>query len=673
MRKVLLVLFVFLFLGTFSLKAQDTILRTYCTEVNPDGSTTIYFDTLSLPDFTEYVISAFNLDSNAYIRIGSITDIAQGTYTDNSHNANLSQIKYLITGDFGSIARPFSYINTMYLQTTLVSDNVYRLNWTSIGSKAVGSEGQKYRIFRRFAKEGSWELIDSTTDLTYIDNIPPVCSDTLSYKIELPNIYGCRSVSNIKSSLVGDTEIPNEPVLLSSSVDIISQKLTLSWTPSTSSDTWGYIVCAGNPCVAIDTIWGSQSDTYTCPTCNVEQVSSLAIFAFDSCFNSSLKTNPHKNIVLSFSRQACSPKINLSWTPYQALPVNVENYKLYMSQNGSDFSLHQTFSPSEYSFEFTANPTIETYCFYIEAVLSNNQIANSNKICSSEPIPKQVEFAYIRYASVSSDNKQVELGLYVDASLKVSSYNLYRAKGDGDFNLIKKISYTGNNSLTYIDTPPTLLSKNVYRYKLEVPDECDLLFKTSNIVSTIKLNVDASDADKNLLTWNDVLGWVIVGEYQVYRTEESSPEGFQIGSVTSASLGFEESTMSMLSTADKISYYLIAKEGGVGVAGQNAQARSSTAEVTKESLIFIPNAFTPTDIANNEFKPSCLFIKRETYNMKIFTRWGEKIFETSSVEKGWDGTFKGKLCAPASYVYVIEFMDSEGEKIKKAGTVNLID
>ena len=40
---------------------------------------------------------------------------------------------------------------------------------------------------------------------------------------------------------------------------------------------------------------------------------------------------------------------------------------------------------------------------------------------------------------------------------------------------------------------------------------------------------------------------------------------------------------------------------------------------------------------------------------------------------GWDGRFNGKLCSAQSYVYVVEFVNSEGKKEKKSGIVNLIN
>lgn len=671
MKRILLILVLIVSAGICY--AQPT-LDVYCTRVNDDGSTTLTYETKQGSGFLEYIISAYNFDSLAYKRVGSAPDINQNQYTDYTQNANEGQVFFLITEDFGPTNRPFGYANTIYLTTTQLTESSFKLNWTSPGTIS-GNEGQEYKVYRRFSSQGNnWQEIYSKDTLTYTDSFLPVCHDTVSYKIELTNtIANCTTVSNVRKSFVGDNQIPLEPVLLSSSVDLTTQKLNISWTPSTSPDTWGYVICSGNPSVEIDRVYGANVSSYICNICDVQQVNSIKINAFDSCNNTSLNTPIHKNIVLSYTRQSCSSDIHLSWTPYTATGINVTAYNLYMSQNGGGYSLYSTFLNGETSFLFTANPAIETYSFYIEAVLSNSNIANSNKVTSSQALPKQVDFAYIRYATVNDDNSKVELLLYVDSSLPVRGYDLYRATGDGDFELIKTISYSGVNSIIYVDNPPSLASSTVYRYKLQVPDECDLLFKTSNIVSTIKLNVDASDAEKNVLTWNDVLGWSSVETYDIYRYDADATSAVQIASVLSAEMGYEDNMSSLVSASDKITYYIVAREGSTPPDGESAESQSSTVSVVKESLIFIPNSFTPTDIVNNVFKPSCSFIRSGSYSFKIIDRWGEVLFSTKNPSEGWDGTFKGKICSPASYVYFVEFINSQGEKVKKAGTVNLIN
>ncbi len=88
--------------------------------------------------------------------------------------------------------------------------------------------------------------------------------------------------------------------------------------------------------------------------------------------------------------------------------------------------------------------------------------------------------------------------------------------------------------------------------------------------------------------------------------------------------------------------------------------------------IIVPDAFTPNnDGVNDVFKQlDCSLMNR--FNMKIFNRWGQMVFETNDIGFGWDGTFDGKECEVGAYVYVIEFdIEERGSGISK-GSLLLI-
>jgi gliding motility-associated-like protein len=69
--------------------------------------------------------------------------------------------------------------------------------------------------------------------------------------------------------------------------------------------------------------------------------------------------------------------------------------------------------------------------------------------------------------------------------------------------------------------------------------------------------------------------------------------------------------------------------------------------------IYVPNSFTPNGNGLNEV----FMAKGEvmTFNMKIFDRWGALIFESSDINKGWDGFYKGRLVQEDVYVWLIEY------------------
>jgi gliding motility-associated-like protein len=100
---------------------------------------------------------------------------------------------------------------------------------------------------------------------------------------------------------------------------------------------------------------------------------------------------------------------------------------------------------------------------------------------------------------------------------------------------------------------------------------------------------------------------------------------------------------------------------------------SITIRISEETLLDLPNAFSPgsgTSI-NDELK----IIKRglATLNYyKIFNRWGQLVFQTTDINKGWDGRFNGTVQPIGVYVYVIDAQTSTGKRFYKQGNVTLI-
>jgi gliding motility-associated-like protein len=58
--------------------------------------------------------------------------------------------------------------------------------------------------------------------------------------------------------------------------------------------------------------------------------------------------------------------------------------------------------------------------------------------------------------------------------------------------------------------------------------------------------------------------------------------------------------------------------------------------------------------------------------IKIFNRIGEKVFETTSLTFGWDGTYKGVPSKNDVYIYKITLTNSFGKVVNKTGHVSLI-
>ena len=75
-----------------------------------------------------------------------------------------------------------------------------------------------------------------------------------------------------------------------------------------------------------------------------------------------------------------------------------------------------------------------------------------------------------------------------------------------------------------------------------------------------------------------------------------------------------------------------------------------TVVVLNDAVVMVPNAFTPNgDGLNDHFGP--IGKVPEGFKMQLFNRNGEVVFKTSSINQGWNGTFRGKP-QPTSVLFI---------------------
>ncbi len=105
-----------------------------------------------------------------------------------------------------------------------------------------------------------------------------------------------------------------------------------------------------------------------------------------------------------------------------------------------------------------------------------------------------------------------------------------------------------------------------------------------------------------------------------------------------------------------------------------------TAKVTGE--IDFPNSFTPNPNGSNGgvYVPGSpenhVFYPFVTegvveYTFRIYSRWGEILFESNDINIGWDGYFRGKLCPGGVYIWKVYCRYSNGLTETKTGDVTL--
>lgn len=86
-------------------------------------------------------------------------------------------------------------------------------------------------------------------------------------------------------------------------------------------------------------------------------------------------------------------------------------------------------------------------------------------------------------------------------------------------------------------------------------------------------------------------------------------------------------------------------------------------QVVNEVILYAPNTFTPDgDEFNQNWEFVIMGIDVYDFNLKIFNRWGELIWESNDPNTGWDGTYHGQVVPQGMYSWIIECKDQLNDK-----------
>jgi len=162
-----------------------------------------------------------------------------------------------------------------------------------------------------------------------------------------------------------------------------------------------------------------------------------------------------------------------------------------------------------------------------------------------------------------------------------------------------------------------------------------------------------------------------------FTTEDDncySNEGSATGNVTSGSapysyswnVGGSDSSLTGLSAGD-YTLTIIDNQGCTATSTATVNDLANNCDYH----IFVPNIFSPNGDGHND-----VFIARgkgiQAIELVVYSRWGEKVFETKTPEDGWDGSYKGQEMNAGVFVYYLKATMINNETIEKQGNVTLV-
>lgn len=95
--------------------------------------------------------------------------------------------------------------------------------------------------------------------------------------------------------------------------------------------------------------------------------------------------------------------------------------------------------------------------------------------------------------------------------------------------------------------------------------------------------------------------------------------------------------------------------------------------VETNTVLLIPTAFSPNgDGVNDVFRILRTLNIQKLLGFSVYNRWGEQVFFTNNIDEGWDGIFRNTAQELGVYVWVVEALTKDNEKVHRKGNVTLL-
>lgn len=658
--------------------------KLHCASVAANGAVTLDWEapTNTNNSFQEYRIYASN--NTNYNLIGTVNNINTTTFLHPNADAHIAPVNYLVKSVYGcnsSESIVTDTLTTLFLTVNNPSDGTAVLQWNQMSNPPISSAHDWYYIYQEYPT-GTWTLIDSTQygNEYYRDTIS-ICDAYLNYKIELKDQLGCSSFSNIDGDQFQDMLPPNLPEFNWVTVDTITGNATLNWSPSSSQDASAYIIFQffGGGWIAVDTVNGYNSTDYAYLVSNADEYSeTYALAVYDSCFSPTPNTSPlgigQETMFLTTSLDVCSKTIELNWNSYKNWNDEVKHYEILASKDGAPYVLIGTITDT--SFTYTGGAPNSNYCFLLKAV-ANDEIKTSlsNISCLFLHQPPIPAFNYLQTATVVADD-EIEVRIHQDLAAQISNFRLEKSLDNSLGSYEEVLSTVSVTNPVIFNDLDVLTTEQSYFYKVTVDDSCGRSASTSNIGKTMLLNVSENTTQlSNFIQWSVYKQWNgNIVRYEIYRSVNDVYEVNPIATVAPNRFYYNDDISNVIGTTveGKFCYYVKAVESP-NVYGLNETSFSNEACAFQRPIIYVPNALIIGG-HNDTWKPVISLIDYESYQVRIFNRFSEIVFESDDANQAWNGSHKknGKVVQEGLYIYQITFRRSDGEFEEIRGHVTLV-
>jgi len=666
--------------------AADSTVIIRCISVVSNDSISL---TWTMPNntngFNAYMIYCDSTNSGNFFLQDSIFNSVTTSCTIPAHAYNIfNSYLYYIRVRFYGVDTVYS-IPSDTLQPIIVHVNdigtggvgIGQINWNQIHTPTLSSSTGWYVIYKEVGyPTGTWVKLDSTKTLSSVDSFDTFCDTVIGYKVEIMDTScNCISVSSNGSDQFADFTPPITVQLDSVSIDPVTGEIILGWQENSSLDTKGYIIVQ-----RIHNAYWSQvgtklgiNNTFYTSSFSSSPVDSFYILAFDTCNNTSSQGGIQNTIHLDMNIDTCGQSVVLTWNPYIGWDQGVMEYYILLSIGNGPWITIDSVADSVFTYTYNQLTQFSTFNFRIRALDSNEIYTSSSNVGLIDIIlHNPPHFEYIKTATVLNDS-QIELDIWTDVSAQVSRYNIQRANDStGPF---VTVGYTGkysNPEFTFIDSMNVTTISTLYYYRFQVLDSCMIVVDSSNIVHPILTKATANYNLTNTVSWTAYSGFAGGdGAYTLYRIIDGVFNPDPIAILPYGKNTYVDTISKYMKSQGEFCYIITQNEGMIDSFGFLDSTQSNSGCTAQAPGIFIPNSFSPHG-KNPIFIPVWTFTDIHLYDLVIYSRMGQLIFESTDPFTGWDGTYQGYVVPMDVYVYTITLTGQNDTQITQTGTVTVL-
>lgn len=485
---------------------------------------------------------------------------------------------------------------------------------------------------------------------------------------------GCLDTISINNLVrVRDTLPPiNNDIRYVSVIGPTSIRIAWNPTTSTSFDRYRLSRDAGGGFTVLQTSSVIGDSAYTDVTAStLTQAYSFALDVLDICNKPSVPGSIHSSIYLQGSSSAPG-QVQITWNPYTGWAGGVQEYRIYRANNLTAIPSFLTTVPGSATSFTDASLCAGDYCYVVEAIMAGGPYTSfSNRACvaaqsSASTTPIDLSNVTVDY---NANNIIVNWGTTTNPA---SNFVIDRQQDNQPWVSNYQV-ITGGSANTFRDLNVDVMN-STYSYRIRYTDTCGNVNNNSNIGKSILLSaqVDRVLNKDIILNWTRYSDWGAAGvaQYDVYQRNNSTGTLSLIGSTTDTNY-VDTSALRFGISFDGFCYLVIARKSGGTVADSSASNISCT---LFPSTLFLPTAFTPggRDNLNNIYRAVGMSIG--SFNMKIFDRFGNLVFESNDPNEGWNGQMNnsGADCPQGMYQVVVRAKGADRKNFRQDATLMLV-